>query len=184
MDIDTPMHPTTQDDLVDLFARCLQLSSATLFSPAAPSYASQHYTHTSHSTPLDRASTDATLRAHSINPAFLFASQLDLFASSPLDTRLRLLELWRTAPLRASDMNAIRYRYGELESSSLLQEEVLARLRLERDVAERNVVAEVEPYMARGYEAVKMEDQYGGWMAAREFERIQEGYERVKKESA
>lgn len=95
-------------------------------------------------------------------------------------------------------MDAIRYRYGELNATNLLQEEIMARLRHERDVAERNVVAvqkdEAEPYMLSGYESAddkhglwdkkqparEMEDQYGAWMAARDFERIQDIHRQVE----
>ncbi|KAF2149755.1 hypothetical protein K461DRAFT_280974 [Myriangium duriaei CBS 260.36] len=203
--METIRHP--QDDLIDLFARNLSLTSQ---HPSAPNqqflfnpegnrtvtYASQHYTHSAHHHPQtpqsNQESIESTLRQHSINPSYLFPCQLQLFATADLDQRLRLLELWRTAPIRASDMDSIRYRYGELTTTNLLQEEVLTRLRLERDVAELNVVAaqrsqEAEPYMVHGYDTADtqkheqdMEDQYGAWMMARDFERFQELHKQVE----
>ncbi|GAM89174.1 hypothetical protein ANO11243_072110 [Dothideomycetidae sp. 11243] len=192
-----------QDELVDLFARSLSLAIQNPSTPnqqflfdsdskGAITYASQHYTHSAHYVQPSSDSIEAILWQHSINPSYLFPCQLDLFTTADLDLRLRLLELWRTAPIRSTDMDAIRYRYGELTSTNLLQEEVLARLRLERDVAELNVVAahkspEAEPYMVSGYAGASsnspsktMEDQYGAWMAAREFERIQEIHRQVE----
>ncbi|PNS17886.1 hypothetical protein CAC42_9 [Sphaceloma murrayae] len=153
------------------------------------------------------ASTEFTLRQNDIDPHFLFPCQIALFRTADSGQRLRLLEIWRTAPLRAGDKEAVSYRYGDLHTTNLLQEEVMARLRLERRVAESNCVAsqrmeEAEPYMVSGYtekekDAIftdsaglwespppsyeqSMEDQYGALMAARDFERFQELHEQVQ----
>ncbi|KAF2222336.1 hypothetical protein BDZ85DRAFT_296511 [Elsinoe ampelina] len=160
----------SQEELVDLFARSLSLAA---HNPATPQqqftfpsdrskstvYASTHYNQPMYSTvpvPGTEASIEFTLRQNDIDPAFLFPCQLDLFHTAGVDQRLRLLELWRTAPLRAGDKEAIQYQYGELVSTNLLQEEVLARLRVERRLAEQRCVAsqkmdEAEPYMVSGY---------------------------------
>ncbi|KAF4547781.1 Hypothetical protein D9617_36g063190 [Elsinoe fawcettii] len=160
----------SQEELIDLFARSLTLAANNPTTPQQqftfPSdrskstvYASTHYTQPTYSTipvPGDDASIEFTLRQNDIDPAFLFPCQINLFTNAGVDQRLRLLELWRTAPLRPGDKEAIQYQYGDLLTTDLLQEEVMARLRVERRLAEQRCVAaqkmdEAEPYMVSGY---------------------------------
>ncbi|PSK43779.1 hypothetical protein B9Z65_7293 [Elsinoe australis] len=218
--------PRSQEELIDIFARSMSLNAQ---NPATPQqqftfpsdrskslvFASTHYTQPTYATipaPATDASTEFTLRQNDINPQYLFPCQITLFRTADPDQRLRLLELWRTAPLRAGDKEAVSYHYGDLETTDLLQEEIMARLRFERRLAEQNCVASqqmdnAEPYMVSGYtveaprekEAMymesaglwespppsyerSMEDQYGALMAARDFERLQELHRQVERQ--
>lgn len=222
----------TQDDLVNLFARNLSLCGP---NPSIPDqqfdfpsdrsrhvvYASTHYvpsyTFSQQTSMEDSDPTVHILQHNGINPAHLFPCQLHLFTQSSAEQRVRLLELWRTAGIRASDMAEITQKYGDLTHTNLLQEEVMARLRYERNLAEQKAdsaqrpTEDAEPYMVSGYSAVAvdeeqqdqqqrpagsgvkaamwdvprrdeqvMEDQYGAFLAARDFERFQQLHDQVQ----
>ncbi|GAB7337610.1 hypothetical protein MBLNU457_g2911t1 [Dothideomycetes sp. NU457] len=113
-------------------------------------YASQHYVHptfqsssytqpsltpspptSSSETPssgrgYDEDTLTTILRRHSINPTLLSQAQLSLFEIAGHDEQLRLLELWRVAPMTAFDLAV---QFG---ATSVAMEEVGARERWER----------------------------------------------------
>lgn len=163
-----------------------QLQSAPTPTQAVYS-ASQHYTHSYHiskprgqdtetqsqqayqrpsSAPLenDVSQAEAILRSYNVEPSLLTPSQLQLFKTADDDQKLRLLELWSICPPNgAQNIPALAW-----SSTSLEQEEHLARVRYEREQQMNNAMeqppmeqiangrwtqpAESEPYMASGYE--------------------------------
>ncbi|KAF2133913.1 hypothetical protein P153DRAFT_362945 [Dothidotthia symphoricarpi CBS 119687] len=153
-------------------------------------YASSHYTHSYHvaapsrstsepsnKTHIESSQLEAVLLRNSIDPSLLFPSQLDLFQNADDDQRLRLLELWRISPPTGrqgypagTDYNMSRQLY-DWPPTSVAQEEAMAKLRYETQLAERAQQEEIqshqqqlnqsmdraaeqmaEPYMASGYE--------------------------------
>lgn len=125
--------------------------------PTSPpiTYISQHYTHSYHVVPtrhippppekthIDTSELEAILLRNSIDPSFLFPSQIDLFQNADNDQRLRLLELWRISPPQGRqgipegvDYNTSRQLY-DWPPTSLEQEEAMAKLRYERMLEER-----------------------------------------------
>ncbi|OAA71446.1 hypothetical protein ISF_01997 [Cordyceps fumosorosea ARSEF 2679] len=162
--------------------------------PPAPSQqpiysASQHYTHSYHvskprsqdvetdahqafqrpsSAPLENEASqaEALLRSHGVEPSLLTPSQLQLFKTADDGQKLRLLELWSICPPSgAQNIPALAW-----SSTSLEQEEHLARVRYTREQQQMNAAAmeeppieqiasghwtqpaESEPYMTSGYE--------------------------------
>ncbi|EXF83346.1 hypothetical protein CFIO01_07435 [Colletotrichum fioriniae PJ7] len=167
----------------------------------------QHYTHSAHvvrqqaqEAPIQRPSSEppqteqltpeAVLSQHGVNPSVLSPSQIQLFRCSEEPHQLRLLEIWRAAPPTSSTENPSL----AWTSTTLEQEEQLARLRYERMEAEKqqqeqqqqqnavmsldgtqvqsddsrwlasSITSQVEPYMMSGYEE----------LMRREYEREQE----------
>lgn len=155
-----------------------------------PNYsASQHYTHSYHvtkprsqdvetevhtafqrpsSVPLeDNASqAEALLHSHGIAAALLTPSQIQLFKTAEDAQKLRLLELWSICPPNgAQNIPALAW-----SSTSIEQEEHLARVRFQREQQQQQQEtiqeppmeqiatgqwtqpAETEPYMTSGYE--------------------------------
>lgn len=132
---------------------------------------SQHYTHSSHVRPSseppqnDSAVAESILRTHGIDPSALTPSQIQLFKVAELQQQMRLLELWSICPpSRGGDIPALAW-----SSTTVEQEEQLARIRYERQ-AEQQVMSldgtpvqagdgkwaqhnepDPEPYMFSGY---------------------------------
>ncbi|KAH6629769.1 hypothetical protein C7974DRAFT_454688 [Boeremia exigua] len=147
--------------------------------PEAPKivYASSHYTHSHHVVPsrsvsepparthIEISELGAILLRNSINPEFLFPSQVELFQNADDDQRLRLLELWRISPPQGrqgypagTDYNLSRQLY-DWPPTSLAQEEAMAKLRYDKDQQEQQAARErsvspqaAEPYMMSGYD--------------------------------
>ncbi|KAK8148274.1 hypothetical protein G3M48_010559 [Beauveria asiatica] len=156
--------------------------------PSQPVYsASQHYTHSYHvfkprsqdvenearqafqrpsSAPLenDVSQAEAILRSHGVEPSLLTPSQLQLFTTADDAQKLRLLELWSICPPNgAQNIPALAW-----SSTSLDQEEHLARVRYQREQQMNSAIeepsmeqiasghwtqpSEPEPYMTSGYE--------------------------------
>lgn len=145
--------------------------------------------HSNSLTPIHLAS---MLRNHDIDPTSLSPSQVKLFTNADYDQRLRLLELWRISPPQSADHMQ--------QETSLAHEEQLASLRYEERMRGQVDDAQAEPYMESGYahsahsEPVyascsggmwqsqasqqdrsvrEMEDAYGSWAQARNFEQLQ-----------
>jgi hypothetical protein len=116
-------------------------------------YASTHYTHTHHVVPvrfiphspspeprpaLSDPQIFTMLLQNGIDPTTLFAPQIHLIRHADPEQRLRLLELWRISPpnLGAYDLAKEQQSWHE---TTLAKEEEMARLRFERQTAERNI---------------------------------------------
>jgi len=135
--------------------------------------------------PLSDSEIVEILNRNSIDPHSLFPSQVALFRNADNDQRLRLLELWRISPPNLGSYDLAQEQATWLQTT-LQQEEQLARIRYERQQAERTFVtkpqdqglsvsveperpasapgrtsAHAEPYMTNGYEL----------LAQREYER-------------
>jgi len=206
------MSQPQQDELAQLFARNMNFTQD-LTHPATPDkqfftresiqpqtvYSSMHYTGTSYLVPTEssedtRADSpfsvpiddlETTLRRHDIDPASLSPSQIKLFTNADYEQRLRLLELWRISPPDGGHLPGASWC-----STSLAQEEELARLRHERHISEQSVHNstdsmddhEVEPYVKAGYaNAQRLDPVYaaaaGLWQApnyAGDFDPIRE----------
>ncbi|EFQ31308.1 hypothetical protein CGRA01v4_10610 [Colletotrichum graminicola] len=162
----------------------------------------QHYTHSAHiarqpqsqHVPIQRPSSEPpqteqltpeiVLSQHGVDPSVLSPSQIQLFRISEEPHQLRLIEIWRAAPPTSSTENPSL----AWTSTTLEQEEQLAKLRYERLEAEKqqqqnavmsldgtpvqsddsrwlanSISHQVEPYMMSGYEE----------MMRREYEREQ-----------
>lgn len=142
-------------------------------------------------TPIHLAS---MLRNHDIDPTSLNPSQVKLFTNADYEQRLRLLELWRISPPETENLWQ--------QETNLAHEEQLAALRYEERMRARQYQAtmdleDAEPYITSGYahsthsEPVyaacssgswqaqhdrpvrEMEDAYGAFEQARNFERLQ-----------
>lgn len=171
-------------------------------------YASQHYTHTHHiprsvsepppKTHIEPSNLESVLLRNSIDPSFLFPSQLDLFQNADDDQRLRLLELWRISPPtgrqgypEGTDYSMSRQLY-DWPPTSLAQEETMARLRYEGNQGATSDQEHIqqqtdqtsmlpasppsqsaEPYMTSGYEL----------MAQREYEHSAQSADNPRGES-
>jgi hypothetical protein len=113
------------------------------------------------------------LQRNGIDPATLFPSQVALLRNADLDQRLRLLELWRISPPNLGHYDLAQEQATWL-TTSLQQEEQMAKLRYERKITERTLSpvqpqelerpssapessrtrlsVHAEPYMTTGYE--------------------------------
>jgi hypothetical protein len=119
------------------------------------------------------------LNRNSIDPHSLFPSQVVLFRNADNDQRLRLLELWRISPPNLGSYD-LAQEQGTWLQTTLQQEEQMARIRYERQIAEQSFAADrhvpglsviveperpasapesrsrvsvsAEPYMTNGYE--------------------------------
>ena len=132
--------------------------------PKPITYISQHYTHSHHVVPIhhvpeepkktqmDASELQAVLLRNSIDPSFLFPSQIDLFQNADDDQRLRLLELWRISPPQGRqgypqgvDYNTSRQLY-DWPPTSLAQEETMAKLRYEQAQRERAQLEDIQAH--------------------------------------
>lgn len=187
----------TNEELAALFSRNLTFQSRHLPAPEPEPepiiYSiSQHYTHSAHvvrqpepiqeqpprpsSEPpqTQEPSAEFILSSYGVDQTALSASQMELFKSAEHSQKLRLIELWRICPPANSHENpAVAWQTTTVE-----QEEMLAQLRYERQLAEdeqkRTVMSldgtpltpvqstdgqwmstsYMEPYMLSGYEAL------------------------------
>lgn len=108
---------------------------------------SQHYTHSAHVLqtlhPLQPSKQDTatrTLIKNGIPPSSLLRSQLTLFEEADEDQRNRLIQLWRIVP-RTYARNGgqeMADRLGGYQTTTLLQEEELARLRYMKEARGRD----------------------------------------------
>ena len=153
------------DDLAALLARNLTLDSvpAPISPPKEQEepkiiYFSQHYTHSAHivakppqqgtqeseqmlqhqqrraSEPPqpEHQAIELILIAHEVDPSALSASQLELFKTADDSQKMRLIELWRIVPpTNSTDNPALAW-----SSTTVEQEETLARMRYERKLQE------------------------------------------------
>jgi hypothetical protein len=153
--------------------------------PQPTQFASQHYvpnrhvlpvrfftppqtTPEPHPQPLSDDEMLDVLNRNSIDPSTLFPSQVALLRNADLDQRLRLLELWRISPPNLGTYDLAKEQATWL-TTSLQQEEQMAKLRYERQQVERtlsppppqelerpssapNRMSHAEPYMMTGYE--------------------------------
>ncbi|KAK4693288.1 hypothetical protein P7C71_g4077, partial [Lecanoromycetidae sp. Uapishka_2] len=108
---------------------------------------SQHYTHSSHVAhtlhPLQPPKQDVATRAlikNGITPSSLLRSQLALFEGADEDQRNRLIELWRIVPpnYAGNGGQELADKLGEYQSTTLAQEEELARIRYLSEVRAAN----------------------------------------------
>ena len=99
---------------------------------------SQHYTHSAHAVqnlhPLQPSNEDTASRMlikHSIAPSSLLRAQLTLFEQADKDQRSRLIELWTIVPptYARNGGQDLADKLGEYQSTTLAQEEELARQR-------------------------------------------------------
>jgi hypothetical protein len=196
----------TQEELSALFARNLSLQTPAPVAPKEePEYIysiTQHYHHSAHLAnkqqpsrpaseplPTDQLTTDIILARHGVDSSSLYPSQIELFRTADASQQMRLIELWRICPPNYGG-HALAQQLGEWPSTSLQQEESMAKLRYERQILEERMSRahdgmdddtmsdgsshapltpiqggdarwnNVEPYMASGYEL----------LAAREYE--------------
>jgi len=160
--------------------------------PQPAVYSSQHYVPNRHVVPVRFFTPPQTtpepqpqpltdeemldiLSRNSIDPSTLFPSQVALLRNADLDQRLRLLELWRISPPNLGHYDLAKEQATWL-TTTLQQEEQMAKLRYERQMTERtlspapaqelerpssatesgrnrtSVHAHAEPYMMTGYE--------------------------------
>lgn len=192
-----------QEELIGLFSRTLNFSNPTPppeehLPPPQPEpepaeeqptiYASQHYVPNRHMLPvrfftppveapqpqpLSDEEIVEILNRNSIDPQTLFPSQVNLFRNADSDQRLRLLELWRISPPNLGSYDLAKEQSTWL-STTLQQEEQMAKLRYERQLSDRSLSApavqqperpssapessrnristHAEPYMMTGYE--------------------------------
>lgn len=99
---------------------------------------SQHYTHSAHVVPnlhpLQPSNEDTASRMlikHGIAPSSLLRAQLTLFEQADADQRSRLIELWTIVPptYARNGGQDLADKLGEYQSTTLAQEEELARQR-------------------------------------------------------
>ena len=99
---------------------------------------SQHYTHSTHVVqnlhPLQPSNEDTASRMlikHGIAPSSLLRAQLTLFEQADEDQRSRLIELWTIVPptYARNGGQDLADKLGEYQSTTLAQEEELARQR-------------------------------------------------------
>ncbi|KAI1333214.1 hypothetical protein F5Y16DRAFT_355117 [Xylariaceae sp. FL0255] len=179
------------DELAALLARNLtfqQPAPQPVPEPEPITYSiSQHYHHSAHialqdepiAEPQRPASeppqsefplAEHVLIQHGVDPTGLSAQQFELFKTADTPQQLRLIELWRICP----PTNPQNHPTVESTNTSIQQEELLAQLRYEQQIAENNSQrnsmvsmdgtpltpiqtseghwVHVEPYMMSGYE--------------------------------
>ncbi|KAF4626087.1 hypothetical protein G7Y89_g12076 [Cudoniella acicularis] len=148
----------THDELAALFSRNLNLHNNYVAPKEEPTpttepitYSiSQHYHHSAHvvtqqptrpaSEPpqTDQLTTEIILSRHGVDVASLFPSQLDLFKTADAQQQMRLVELWRICPPDYGG-HALAQDIGNWPSTSLQQEEAMAKLRYERQMMEERM---------------------------------------------
>ncbi|KZF24659.1 hypothetical protein L228DRAFT_101795 [Xylona heveae TC161] len=152
---------TTHEDLIALLSRNLTFSNpnnidshglSDIPSPSNPppiTYSiTQHYHHSAHQVTAapaetqestfgqqDREAAEDILRSHGVEPSNLFPSQVTLFMHAGPEEQFRLLELWRSSPPSYGGHELAR-DLNNWPATSLEQEEVMARLRQERQASE------------------------------------------------
>jgi len=145
----------TQEDLATLFSRNLSLhpyiAPPPVEEPETPFVysISQHYHHSAHlvaqqpptrpaSEPpqTDQLTTEIILGRHGVDYATLFPSQIDLFRSADASQQMRLIELWRICPPNYGE-RSVTQDLGP--ATTFQQEEVLAKLRYERQIMEERM---------------------------------------------
>lgn len=145
-----------QDDLSSLFSRNLSLQPTPYVDPNPPIHQTsppeqaitysitQHYHHSAHiakprpaSEPptTDQATTEIILSRHGVDSSTLFPSQIELFKTAGPEQQMRLVELWRISPPNYGG-HALAQDLGTWPSTSLEQEESMAKLRYERQMLE------------------------------------------------
>ncbi|KAI9701397.1 MAG: hypothetical protein M1820_006488 [Bogoriella megaspora] len=127
-------------------------------------YASTHYTHSAHSAPraqseprtptVERSELFETLTRNSIDPSSLLPSQIHLYANADADQKLRLLELWRIAPPNYNPRDSTDGWY----TTSLQQEEQLARIRYERLMQDRRMLGHANRPEVSAYEQLAQQE--------------------------
>ncbi|TGO09177.1 hypothetical protein BTUL_0176g00120 [Botrytis tulipae] len=149
----------TQEELAMLFARNLSLHNpppppAPVEEPkeVEPTYTysiSQHYTHSAHvakqaarpaSEPpqTDQLTVDIILARHGVDSSSLYPTQIELFKIADATQQMRLIELWRICP-PYNGGHALAQDLWTGPSTSLEQEESMAKLRYERQMMEERM---------------------------------------------
>lgn len=176
-----------QQDLSELFARSMNFTNPVSVPSQPPetqkpeqqhlsaqpvTYASAHYTHSSHiprtpatntPTPLEEVHLVAILQQNSIDPRLLFPNQITLFQNADDDQRLRLLELWRIAPPTCA-ADGLARELGTWPETSLQREEEQARTRYERTMQEKQQQAEEQMMMLQRHPEDR-QGQHGLWQS-------------------
>ena len=154
----------TQEELAALFAQNMSLQQQAPYVPAqqeqaAPTaeepctyYISRHYNHSAHiaavqqqpSRPAseppqtDQLTTTIILSRHGVDYNALSHSQIELFRNADASQQMRLIELWRIAP-PDHNSHAVAQDLGALSTTSLQQEEAMAKMRYERQIMEERM---------------------------------------------
>lgn len=164
-----------QEDLAAIFQRSLTLDPAPPPPQQEPKivYISQHYNHSAHISqqpqtqdipePTRRSSEpppselhdlELLLRQHGVNTSALSAPQVDLFKAADDPQKLRLIQLWTICPpTSTADNPALTW-----STTSLQQEEALAKLRYERNQTP-------DEAMSLDGTSVMVQDGQGKWNA-------------------
>ncbi|KAL2137010.1 hypothetical protein VTI74DRAFT_10486 [Chaetomium olivicolor] len=119
-------------------------------------YISQHYNHSAHiarqealpppqpaseSARTEHEAVERVLREHSVDPSGLTSAQLHLFKTVDMPQQLRLIELWRVCPPRNNNPTASDPSPTWAPTTTTLdQEEALARLRYEEQQREQELI--------------------------------------------
>jgi hypothetical protein len=150
----------THEELTALFSRNLNLHNnyvAPVVEPKpVPAAAeapivysiSQHYHHSAHvaqpvrpaSEPpqTDQLTTEIILARHGVDVASLSSSQLELFKTADPSQQMRLVELWRICPPNNGG-HALAPDIGHWPTTSMEQEESMAKLRYERQILQEQM---------------------------------------------
>lgn len=149
----------TQEELVALFNQRLSFQPQQQYvpqpepTPAPPLieepiiYSSTHYNHSAHirvppprpaSEPpqTELLTVELVLSQNGVDPSALYPSQIDLFRTADEAQQLRLVELWRICPPEYTHNVAQTISHN---STSMEQEESLAKLRYERQMMEERL---------------------------------------------
>ncbi|WYZ42580.1 hypothetical protein EsH8_VI_000279 [Colletotrichum jinshuiense] len=139
----------------------------------------QHYTHSAHiarrpeqqaqehqrpsSEPpqTEQLTPEAVLSQHGVDPSVLSPSQIQLFRISEEPHQLRLIEIWRAAPPTSSTDNPSL----AWTSTTLEQEEQLARLRFERMEAEKQQQEQQQQNAIMSLDGTQVQSNDGRWLA-------------------
>lgn len=147
-----------QEELAALFSRNLTFQSAPNPVPTPQVYQTtkpeeaitysitQHYHHSAHiaapkqSRPASTSATDSLtteiiLARHGVDVTTLFPSQIELFKTADASQQMRLVELWRISPPNYGG-HALANDLGTWPATSFQQEESMAQIRYERQMAE------------------------------------------------
>ena len=192
-----------QEELAMMFAQNMTFSSdlknQQIESPKEPAPVTysitQHYHHSAHlastdataeilrapsltQAGLEQAVTKDTLISHGIDPSKLLPTQLILFQQAAPEQQSRLLQLWSISLPEYADLGAqdLAEELGSWEQTTVEQEEVMAKLRYQRKMAQLEASQgdqqmnqnsarpgsadhhAVEPYIASGYELLAQRD--------------------------
>ena len=144
------------EDLATLFSRNLSLHNPRVdTSVSSPIYQTtqpeqtitysitQHYHHSAHLAsqkpsrpvssppPTDQETMEIILGRHGVDVTTLFPSQIELFKGAEPTQQMRLVELWRISPPNYGG-HALAQDLGTWPSTSYVQEEAMAKMRLAR----------------------------------------------------